>query len=124
MPLLMACLLLSLSTPSPTPSSLITAAGCPSGLPCWVGPQPVDQSNASDSLALVAGRVTASIHVGSPSMGPYNHGPILTFWRGRYYISWYNSMTGEESNGNNRVLLATSKDGGSWSSPSEPGINR
>ena len=44
--------------------------------------------------------------------GTYNHGPMISFWDGHYWMEWYNGVKSESVN--NRVLFATSIDAVSW----------
>lgn len=47
--------------------------------------------------------------------GSYNHGPIVTFFDGIFYMSWYNSPRDEGLY--KKSVYSTSTDGMNWSSP-------
>ena len=47
--------------------------------------------------------------------GTYNHGPMVTFFAGLYWMEWYNGAHTESVQ--NRVLFATSSDAITWSPP-------
>ena len=54
---------------------------------------------------------------GKPNpFGKYGHGPMVTFFGGHYYVSWYNAPVGEAEN--KRSVYATATDvRGPWSPP-------
>jgi hypothetical protein len=47
--------------------------------------------------------------------GTYNHGPMISWWDGAYWMEWYNGVAHEGDE--NRVLYATSSDAIVWSEP-------
>jgi hypothetical protein len=52
---------------------------------------------------------------GGGCAGTYNHGPMVTFWAGLYWMEWYNGAKTESVR--NRVLFSTSADAITWSVP-------
>eukprot|EP00040_Diaphanoeca_grandis_P007239 m.40167 g.40167 ORF g.40167 m.40167 type:complete len:572 (-) comp18405_c0_seq1:41-1756(-) len=95
----------------------------PPGAPRWVGPVPSISINSSAGLPLVSNaqhiNVYKSIVDNDPSkknpFGVYNHGPMITKYMGKYFVSWYNAPVGEDVN--KRSVFATSDDGVTWSAP-------
>ena len=71
---------------------------------------------ASDTAAPLAKMTRHPVFTATPETGTYNHHQQLVKGRGRYIFGWSNGLVNEEFPGQ-RVLLATSADGESWSEP-------
>ena len=77
--------------------------------------------NASAGLPVVANTEHVGVYNattaegGRNAFGVYNHGPIITRFAGRFYISWYNAPKDESTL--KRSVFATSVDGRRWSKP-------
>ena len=89
-------------------------------LPDWVGPVPDPHKNASAGLPPVPDATHIEVYSAGPTSKPnpfglYNHGPMITFFAGKYWMSWYNSPRDEDKF--KRSVFATSPDGESWSAP-------
>lgn len=66
------------------------------------------------------------VYYGNEFHGSYNHHNQIAKFRGMYYIAWSNGIRNEEDAGQ-RILIASSPDGHSWSDPLvvldvEPGL--
>jgi hypothetical protein len=85
------------------------------GTPYWAGPRPNASAGPAHGLPPVSGAATHRVYSGVRAIGTYSHGPIVTWWAGRYYVTWYNAPRDEGSE--QRVLLAASRDGRAWSPP-------
>jgi Neuraminidase (sialidase) len=59
----------------------------------------------------------------APSEGAYNHHPQITSYKGKWYATWSNGFRDEDQLGQ-RMLLATSDDGGETWSETRPLIDR
>ena len=58
----------------------------------------------------------ARIHTGTRENGSYNHHSQLAKFKCRYFFAWSNGIVNEEDGGQ-RVLIAHSADGVTWSDP-------
>ena len=99
----------------------VLIASAKSVFPVWIGPRPTKTINASAGLP-VFGSDATHITVYSSNVsgvrnqfGVYNHGPIITEFQGRYWMSWYNAPVGELYD--KRSVYATSTDLIHWSEP-------
>jgi hypothetical protein len=86
--------------------------------PRWSAATPNRTINNTFGYPLLApGSAThTTVYRASHEFGTYNHGPIVSFWRGRYWMEWYNGVCCEGQR--NRMLYATSADAVAWSRPS------
>ena len=102
--------------PPPPPGPL------PPDFPRFVGPKPSIKLNASAGLRPVPDveHITvynATVGGGQPNpFGAYGHGPMITFFAGTYFVSWYNAPVGEETLKRSVFATATSVRG-PWSAP-------
>ena len=85
-------------------------------MPSWNTTFPNISINASAGLPPIAQTTFTIYNHTLQDNGTYNNGPIAIFWKGYFYVSWYNTMTGKEST-DMRVLYATSRDAQHWSAP-------
>lgn len=105
--------------PSPPPGP---PAPLPPGAPHCVGAGcgASVKTNASAGLRPIPGveHITvynATVNGDRNPFGVYGHGPMISWYRGLYYMSWYNAPVGEMYN--KRSVYATSADARSWSAP-------
>ena len=72
-------------------------------VPGWVGPAPGAGTRwpkwqwPPTNMSRVRHATTATIYVGEQGSGTYNHGPIVTWWRGSFFVCWYSSPRDEGS---------------------------
>ena len=78
---------------------------------------PNQSTNATFGYALLAPDKASHRYVyrAGTEFGTYNHGPMLSFHLGVYWMEWYNGVDTEGVR--NRVLYSTSKDAVKWTAP-------
>lgn len=94
-------------------SGSAAASGGDVPVPVWTAPQP-DPTQPDAGLTPLAHVTTFKVFTSDPSMGTYNHGPIMAIVQGTLFVHWYNGATGEDAPGE-RVLYAHSTNGVQWS---------
>jgi len=85
--------------------------------PRWTATVPDKAKNSTFGYPLLAPTkaVHSYVYHASSAYGTYNHGPMVSFWGGVYWMEWYNGIAKEGVE--NRVLYATSKDAVTWTKP-------
>lgn len=68
-------------------------------------------------IAPVPGARRSVVYYGNAENGSYNHHNQIAKFRGEYYFAWSNGFRNEEDAGQ-KVLIASSPDGRTWSDPS------
>eukprot|EP00039_Didymoeca_costata_P002669 m.61823 g.61823 ORF g.61823 m.61823 type:complete len:517 (+) comp11453_c0_seq1:136-1686(+) len=101
----------------PTPPPPQPAPPPPPYTPKWTAIKPNKTAGPTFGYPLLApDKVTHSyVYYGNHEYGTYNHGPMITFFDGLYYMQWYNGVKSESVE--NRVLYATSKNALNWTEP-------
>eukprot|EP01084_Bolivina_argentea_P293226 504276_1 len=87
-------------------------------VPTWNTTTPNFTVNASGGLPPINSIHFMIFNHSLANNGTYNNGPIPIIWNNNFYVSWYNTQTGKESN-DMRVLYSTSPDSKTWSKPME-----
>lgn len=103
------------SAPAPPPTSPLPPPG--SFTPRWTAVVPDKDANSTFGYPLLAPDLAVHTYVyhSTAEFGTYNHGPMISFWEGLYWMEWYNGVASEGVN--NRVLYATSTDAITWTKP-------
>jgi hypothetical protein len=85
--------------------------------PRWSATTPTISTNATFGYPLLAPdkAVHSYVYRASTQFGTYNHGPMISYHLGLYWMEWYNGVDTEGVE--NRVLYATSEDAVTWSRP-------
>lgn len=85
--------------------------------PRWSATLPNSTTNATFGYPLLApDKATHSYaYRAATTFGTYNHGPMISYNLGLFWLEWYNGVDTEGVE--NRVLYATSKDAVTWSQP-------
>jgi hypothetical protein len=73
--------------------------------------------SATLGLGAVPGAETVTVFAPAVDTdNAYNHGAVLTVFRGRYLVQWQSSARDEDAD-DTRVMMATSTDGRTWTAP-------
>ena len=83
--------------------------------PRWSATKPNSTTNATFGYPLLAPDKANHSYAyrASKTFGTYNHGPMITYNLGLYWMEWYNGVDTEGVE--NRVLYTTSEDAVAWS---------